>query len=252
MLRSVNEMQGYHLLAKDGTIGKAHTLYFDDQSWTVRYLVADTGNWLQDRKVLISPVSFEQPDWSAKLLPVHLTTEQIENSPKIDAALPVSRQHEHRLSEYYQWPMYWAHSGVVGINSGAMPPPRVAETKEQVEAEVELEERSDPNLRSTREVTGYSIAAIDGDIGHVEDFIVDVQNWILRYIIVDTRNWLPGKKVLLSTMWIDQIKWPDAKVSVDLTKEAIQNAPEFDPSLPINRKYEERLYDFYGRPKYWK
>jgi len=72
--------------------------------------------------------------------------------------------------------------------------------------------RDDPHLRSTRQVTGYHIHATDGELGHVEDFIVDDENWAVRFLVVDTRNWLPGKKVLLSPQWIERVEWADSSV----------------------------------------
>ena len=86
----------------------------------------------------------------------------------------------------------------------------------------------------------------------MEDFIVEDHNWTIRYMIIDTRNWLPGgRKVLVSPTWIGSVDWLENKVKVDLTVEQIKQAPEYDPAAPVNRAYEVKLYDFYGRPKYW-
>ncbi len=108
--------------------------------------------------------------------------------------------------------------------------------------------RDDSHLRSTREVTGYHIHATDGEIGHVEDFIVDDETWAVRYVVVGTRNWLPGKKVILSPRWIKRVEWADSSLYFDLTRESVKNSPEFDPSKADNRDYEAYLYDHYGRP----
>jgi hypothetical protein len=113
------------------------------------------------------------------------------------------------------------------------------------------EQQGDPHLQSTREVIDYYIEARDGDIGHVEDFIIDDEAWAIRYLVVNTRNWWPGKKVLVAPQWISEIRWGDAQVHVDMTREHIKDSPEFDPAAPVNRAYEERLFDYYGRPKYW-
>jgi hypothetical protein len=112
-------------------------------------------------------------------------------------------------------------------------------------------ETADPNLRSFREVSGYHVNAADGEIGHVEDLIVDDSNWVLRYAVVDTRNWLPGRKVLVAIPWFHDVSWGSETVSTALTQDEIKNSPEFKPDEPINRQYEEVLYDFYGRRKYW-
>lgn len=247
MLRSTKELQGYKILATDGQIGKVGDFFFDDLAWTIRYLVADTGSWLIEKEVLISPTALVQPDWSHRIFPVNLSQKQIENSPEIDADRPVSRQHEVRLNKYYNWPLYWTEPG-----SPVAPPPFGAGEEEAVDVE-EDEQAGDQDLhlRSTKEVMKYRIRAIDGEIGHLEDFILDDEIWTIRYLVIDTRNWLPGKKVLVAPGWIKRIDWAGAQVHVELVQESIEKSPEYDPSSPVNREYEERLYDFYGRPKYW-
>lgn len=255
MLRSLKELKGYALQASDGEIGQVSDIYFDDEEWTIRYLVADTGTWLPGRQVLINRLVLGQPDWEARAFPVDLTTEQIKNSPDIDLAKPVSRQEEIELVQHYQWPLYWTMPG--GVYHLPMPPTTMAEemlTGEESDQDTTpagKEEIEDPHLRSFWEVLGYQIQARDGKIGHVEDFIVDDEVWIVRYLIIDTKSWWAGKKVLIAPQWIENFDWQRANVQVDLHKETIENSPEFDPSLPINREYEVRLYDYYGRPKYW-
>ena len=100
-------------------------------------------------------------------------------------------------------------------------------------------------------MSGYHIAATDGDIGHVQDFLVDDATWAIHYLVVDTSNWWFGKKVLVSPEWIDRVDWADAKVYVGVTREQIRKSPEYDPSDPVERDYEPRLHDHYGRPSYW-
>jgi hypothetical protein len=113
------------------------------------------------------------------------------------------------------------------------------------------EQEGDPHLQSANEVINYYIEAKDGDIGHVEDFIVEDQTWVIRYMVVDTRNWLPGKKVLVSPQWIKEVSWANARVYVDLLRDTIKNSPEYDPVVPLSREYEHRLYEHYDRQKYW-
>ncbi|MBN2025702.1 MAG: PRC-barrel domain-containing protein [Actinobacteria bacterium] len=239
MLRSVNEQLGYDVLATDGEMGKADDILFDDETWEVRYLVVETGSWLSRRRVLIAPDALRQPEWDTKYFPVVLTREQVEKSPEIDLDKPVSLQHQALLHEYYSWPAYWT------------PEPAQLTTPPQVPIPDVPPEETDSHLRSCREVTGYHIHALDGEIGHVEDFILDDDAWSMRYMIVDTRNWLPGRKVLVSPAWVDNVSWSNRMVYVDLLREVIENAPEYDPAAPVNREYEIRLYDYYGRPRYW-
>jgi len=250
MLRSIKELFGYRIRARDEEIGKVHDFYFDDETWSIRYMVVDTGKWLPGRKVLLIPAVLGQPEWKAHVFPVELDKEQIIRSPDIDLDRPVSRQHELALHEHYKWVPYWVPPGPAG--AGMVPPPSLKkeERKDREERE-EIKEEWDSHLRSAREVMGYHIQALDGEIGHAEDFILEDILDVIRYMIVDTRNWLPGKKVLISPRWIERVSWGDAKVYVDLTKDLIKDSPEFDPSFPINRRYEKRLYDYYGRPKYW-
>ena len=244
MLRSVFELIGYSMAAADGDLGKAHDFLFDDEQWTIRHLVVDTGHWLPGRKVLIAPEALGKADWAKRQFSVSLTREQIENSPPIDTDEPVSRQKERVLFEYFAWTPYWG-GGVMWPYAQpggmAVPEPKAREP----------ENAEDTHLRSVRAVNGYHISAHDGDVGHVEDFVIDDESWVIRYIVADTRNWLPGKKVLLSPSWFKDVNWQEHKVSTDLNRDQIKDAPEFDPRAPVNRELEAQIYDFYGRPKYW-
>lgn len=244
MLRSVTQLTGYRIAALDGTAGTLREVYFDDTDWTVRYLVVDTGTWLPGRLILISPVAAGEPDWETKTIPVQLRKEKIESGPLAEEAKPVSRRFEKALLQHYGWP----HNTQEPAAGAATPgPPRSAST-----GTPGTEDSEDAGLRSSAEVTGYSIQATDGEIGHVEDFIFDDETFTLRYIVVDTRNWLPGsRKVLVAVPWVERVEWAAPALHLDLTKEQIENSPEYDPAEPINRRYEARLYDFYGRPRYW-
>lgn len=255
MLRSAKDLHGYRILATDGKIGGVRDLYFDDSTWVVRYVVVDTGKWLPGRRVLISPVEFGEPNWKDLTVPVSLTKERVKNSPSAESDKPVSRQHEMELHRYYGWPLYWMGPPPGETPMGLSAEGIAAQKAEADRAENEPGEREpegDANLRSVREVTGYGIHATDGDIGHVEDFIIDTPEWIIRYMVVDTRNWLPGRKVLVAPAWIESVDWADRAVKVAMTREEIKSSPEFDASAPVNREYETRLYDYYGRPAYWR
>lgn len=245
-------LTSYSIEATDGKIGHVDSFLFDDHSWTVRYLVVDTGNWLPGRKVLLTPLVLEQPDGLMNSFPVKLTKEQIKNSPDIDTDKPVSRQREIELHQYYGWSPYW----ITGINPIAAPlkpviPPKDNKHREKLQEISENLSGSNRHLRSSTEVAGYKIHASDGQIGHVEDFIADNEKWVIRYIMVDTRNWLPGKKVIISPKWINEINWTDSRVTVDVKIEKIKNSPEYNPEVPVNRNYESQLYEYYGWPPYW-
>ena len=114
-----------------------------------------------------------------------------------------------------------------------------------------IESGWDAHLRSSRHVTGYHIQALDEEIGHVDDFIFDDDRWLICYLVVDTGKIFPGRKVLVSPKWATAINWGQRRVFVDMTKNDVRSSPPFDPTQPVNREYETRLYDYYGRPLQW-
>jgi hypothetical protein len=226
----MKELRGYAIRTTDGDIGKVYEFYLDDAAWTVRYMVVDIGGWLSGRPVLIPRAALGQADSKAHILPVELTKMQVEKCPDIDASKPVYRQQSSRLPN--DWPLYWGGGRllIAGIFDG-YPYGKSKGRKRPIE-----EHNDDPHLRSTREVSGYRIHAGDATIGHVEDFIVDDDSWVVRYMVVDTRNWLPGKKVLVATRWVQEIRWASYSVYVNLHREAIQQLPKFDPSSLAGRE----------------
>lgn len=247
MLRSLNEVTGYTLAASDGELGRVADFLFDDRLWVVRYMVADTGGWLSGHKVLVSPIALGNPDWEARLFPVNLSREQIENAPPLDEDAPVSREYERNFYEHYGFGLYWAGADLWGATPdpwGAIHPVTEPEPP-PADEDIEPEEN---HLRSTREVGGYDVHASDGELGHIDDFIVNDANWAIRWLVVDTRNWLPGRKVLVSPDWVTEVDWVTTSVSFDVTRDRIRESPEYDPAKPVNAEYEKQLYDFYGRP----
>jgi uncharacterized protein YrrD len=186
-------MRGFTLVATDGEVGAVHDFYFDDEKWAIRYVVAETGAWLGQH------------------LKVQLTKQQVKNSPEVDLLEPISRQIEAEYYNYYGWPAYWDGPGLWG----AVAHPAALAGVPRVELR-ELVEKSggDPHLRSVNEVTGYRIQARDDEIGHLKDFVIEEQTWQICYMVVDTRHWLPRRKVLVPTAWIDRISWSDQEVGV--------------------------------------
>ncbi len=251
MLRSMSDLQGFTIGATDGDIGRVEAFYFDDTSFTVRHLVVDTGGWLPGRKVLISPMALPAIDWDGKRINAELTKSQVEQSPNIDTDQPVSRQQEINYHRYYGYPSYWEGPYLWGLGPYPVTIPGGEATEYERRWEWGAKEPGDPHLRSSGAVIGYHIEATDGAIGHVEDFLVEDSSWAIRYMIVDTRNWWPGKKVLVSPEWINRVSWPDSRVYVDMSKEAIKSAPEYDPNQPLARDYETRLFGHHNRRVYW-
>jgi hypothetical protein len=263
MLRNMIDLDGYAINARDGAIGKVKDFYFDDEAWAVRYLIVDTGSWLSSRKVLISPMSMGKLDPNGKVLPVSLTMEQVKNSPDIDIDKPVSRQHELEYLGYYDYPIYWGGAGMwgggaypgivtgVGIDAASAEDRHARRQDEHAESVKGAREAHDTHLRSCKAIMTYDIEASDGDIGHVHGLLLDDETWAVRYLIVDTSNWWLGHKVLIAPQWIGDMRWSDKTVRLNLTRQAIKDAPQYDPAITVNRDREALLYKHYGRPGYW-
>lgn len=245
MLISAKSLRDYKLLGLDAEIGKVKEFYFDDKHWAVRYLVANTGNWLTGKQVLISPYSLKDIFEHTENIAVNLTKKQIEDSPLLDSDKPVSRQYEKSYRSYYEYPTYWS-----GPYAWGMYPYFVRDPLKWKEF-TESNESWDPQLRSTREVDGYHIEATDGEVGHVNDFIIDSETWALRYLVVGTLNWWPGKQVLVSPQWIESVSWPDRKVYVNLSRDAIKHSTEYTDESLLTREYEAKLHKHYQRQGYW-
>ena len=246
MLSKAKTLKGYKLNSHDGEIGKVKEFYFDDRHWAIRYLVADTGNWLTGRQVLISPYALVAVNKEEQHITIDLTKKQIEDSPSLNSDKPVSRQFEEAYYGYYGWPMYWGGPYMWG------PYPYLVRDREKWNESTRTEKTSwDPHLRSTHDVSGHHIQAADGEIGHVEDFIIDDETWAIRYLIIDTRNWWPGKKVLISPQWIERVSWSESKVFVNLSRETIKQSPEYTEESLLTRDYETGLHRHYNRQGYW-
>jgi sporulation protein YlmC with PRC-barrel domain len=251
MLRNVKDLRGYAIRASDGMIGRVDDFYFDDEDWGVRYLVVDTGSWLAGRKVLISPIAVGHAGWMARRLPVALTRAQVEHSPDIDTRRPVSRQHEAQYFGYYGYPYYWSGAGLWGMGAYPGSLTTQGEVEENLKAHGAHAAPDDCHLRSSNAVIGHHVAATDGDIGHLEDLLVDDHTWAIRYLVVNTSNWWRGHRVLVAPEWIQDVSWPEAKVSVDLTRQAVKDAPPYESAAKLDRQLEEAVHEHYNRPGYW-
>lgn len=242
MLRSFKQTRGMAVEAVDGFIGEVDDIYFDDHEWIVRYYVVDTGKWLPGRKVLIPPHVVRPAAPGHPGLPVELTREQIRNSPDVDTERPISRQAELVLYRHYGWAPYWFP---------LVPPGPVVVEGDAAERELEAKAGhygGDPNLQSADDTLGFHIAATDGEIGHLDDFLFDDESAKIRYAVVDTRNWLPGRHVLIAPEWIAEVRWSESKVYVRVTRDAVANSPEYNPGMVIDPAYESRLFEHYGYP----
>jgi uncharacterized protein YrrD len=259
MKRSINSLSGYTIKGTDGEIGKVEEFYFDDHTSTIRYMVVKTGGWFSGKRVLISPEAFQKAEWESKTFSVNLTLNEIKNSPDIDTEKPVSDQHEELMRRYYAWPSYYGYR-MYGLNGlgmlndigwGYSEFGESAVEKEIQEMKAIEHVNDNSHLRSTQEVIGYDIHATDGSIGEVEDFIVEDTTWKIHFLVVETGNWFSEKKVLISPMWIKNVKWQEQEITINHSKDEVKNSPEYDSSQPINDLYEHSLNDYYRKENYY-
>jgi uncharacterized protein YrrD len=231
MLITSHAVYGSSVFGTDKVAGTIRDFLFDDQTWEIQYFVVHSGRWLTGHCELLTPFVVEHTDWIDRRIDVRLTEDQVVHSPPVDAHRPASYQRKVQRQKLIAWDAYW--TGILRESPESPEPPE------------------DPHLDSAKEVAGYHIHTPDGGIGHVEDFIIDDEAWMIRYLVADTRNWLPGKHVLIGALSVDSVTWDTRRVSVNLNRAAIQDAPQYDRDSPVDREYEDRLCDHYGLPKYW-
>jgi len=248
MLRNLKDLERYKVTATDGDVGHVVDFLLDDERWVIRYLVVETSGFLDGRRVLITPMSFRAVDWSTKRFHLALTMDKIKNSPSVNVDKPVIRQHELDYYGHYRYPHYWGSSWMWG--NGDTPGSLANGEWNEVSAKHSAD-FGDAHLRSANEICGYYIQGSDESIGHVEDFIVDDETWAVRYLIVNTSNWLFGKEVLIAPRWATSISWDERNVYVAMSRQSIKDSPEWNGIESVNRDYESRLYHHYGHPAYW-
>jgi len=250
MLWNASVISGYAIAASDGRLGTVSDFLFDDARWSVRWLVVDTGNWLSGRKVLLSPSILGQLDPKGREFLVKLTMQQVKNSPDIATDQPVSRQMETNIYDYYGWTPYWGAGlcmGGFGYVDGAMAMlPSLGSRRREEEIADTRRNDDDPHLRSIEAVTGYHIHASDGEIGHVEDFLLEDADWSIHYLVVDTTNWWSGKKVLISPRSAREINWSDRLVNLDVDRQRVKDSLAYDASTTVDQVYEKNFHSYYG------
>jgi sporulation protein YlmC with PRC-barrel domain len=233
MLAFTSAVRGLPVQATDGEIGEIDDVYFDDRTKDARWLVIETGNWLTGRRVLLptSHLSFDRMAWGA--VSTDLTRRGVEESPSVDIHRPVSRQMEAAIYGHYGWAPYWGAPAAVFYDPATLrvrpPPGGLAE--DTPTAPKNIGDDDALHLRSANEFVGYYVAALDGSLGHVEDMLVDPDKWAIDALVIDTRNWLPGKKVVLSSSVLAGISWGDRTVHLACSRDEIKEAPEYDARL---------------------
>jgi hypothetical protein len=208
--------------------------------------------FLIGRKVLLPPSALSHVNHIGRQLSVNLTKQQVKDAPNISTDEPVSGQMETDLYDYYGWDPYWSaglYMGGYGYAGGMFAPTGLGFRSSDREDEVSRGPHGDRRLRSVHEVKSYHIHARDGEIGHVADFLLEDGDWSIHYLVVDTQNWWPGKKVLISPRSIDSTDWSTRTVSLNVDRQTVKDSPAYDGSTAIDRAYEYQFHGYYdGRP----
>ena len=229
MRATTQDLKGFRVQALDQRIGEVEDFYFDDQSWNIRYVVVETGRWLERCPGLIEVDFLKPPHWNAHVLPVGLTLDQVEMGLPVSDKKPVFLQKKEELGRYYRWPKYW------GGTDPLFPVPRNIEPvidwgqSQTSIAEWDrcLGERHNPHLRSCEALLGYSIEAEKEIVGSLLDFVIDDTDWSISYMAVEFRHWLKGKIVYISTKPNRRIRidWSKSVIALDMTKNEVEYSP---------------------------
>lgn len=250
MLCKASILKGYTIAASDGLIGTVKDLLFDDSNWQVRWLVVDTGTWLASRKVLLTPKFLEELDPKRREFRYALTMRQVKDSPDINMDLPVSMQTEADIYRYYGWSPH-RNDGLLTDSYGEgaadwQVDPALGSIWSEKLIAGDQKNSEDPHLRSIDTVTGYYIGASDGEIGHIDDFILEDDDWRIHFIVVDTKNWWFGKKVLISPQSVKNIDWANKLVHLDVDRQKVKNSPVYDASTLVDAAYDDAFLTYYG------
>ena len=233
--------------ASDGELGKVNDALIDERSWMLRYLVAETGGWLFGRKVLISPVAFSEPDASGGLLPVHMTKDEVKDSPEITVDPPLSRDQETRYHDHYRWPYYWGGGGIPGGGLGyigvAPEAAFVGDTSVGPDISPLPAEDRDPSLRSAKTLIGYDLAIGQDKVAKIEDVVLDTERWSVAWV-VGTLNEGDGQRLLLPVE-IVQLQDVDQPVLLDTRQESLSSAPRYDESVEDDAAFYESVSKHY-------
>ncbi|TVQ40633.1 MAG: PRC-barrel domain containing protein [Spirochaetaceae bacterium] len=247
MVHGIRKMHGFRLHATDDELGHVEDWYFDDEKWVVRYLVVKTGFWFLGKEVLISPHSVTAVDWEKRTVDVSLTRAQVEESPDIDTHQPISRRKEREFHLYYNVPAYWGGLGLWGHEMVPDGRPLEAEAAEQTGCEPE-----DEHLRSVREVIGYRLHAVDGDIAQVNDFLFEDQTWALRFLQAPLTGRGGGRALVIPPKLVDHVVWSRTQVAVNASREQLLSAPALEKGeTTVDRDFETRLFTHYTTHPYW-
>jgi hypothetical protein len=220
---------------EEGTVGRLEDLLFDDESWTVRYLVVETGGWIYQHQVLLRPESIEVGDWPNRCVRTRLSHHELEEAPDVSSHRPVSQHKSSFTAQYPSWPSIGTFSPL------AIPDVAPAD-----------DEPGEPHLRSIQDVIGYRMEASEGEVGHLAELILNEParqqgSWAFEGLVVDRGYLLPGRKVVLAPRQVSAIVCDVRTIYLAMTRKEVDDSPAFQPNAPENHRIEDVLYDYYGK-----
>lgn len=207
-------MRGFTIHAIDGEIGKVDDFYFDCSDWKIHYAIVKLGTLFQTRDVLIC-ISELGPSGLIGVAS-DLSILQVQKSPEIDSAKPLTSDQEEKLQEGY------------GLKCHEFSNDKVS------------------TLQKIFSLKDFTLVAKGEDAGRVEDIIIDDEIWYVKYLVISTGSWT-GKRVLLDICMSKNIDWEQSRIEVDITKEKILNAPKYDPFMPLLPENEIELKNYFER-----
>lgn len=246
MLVSSRAIVGSAVDANDERLGKVRDLYFLPADWTVRFVLLETDHWFSGRTVCVPTEVFDQVVWTERNAQVAVDREQIERVSQHDVG---KAEDDIDLARSGSWSSYWSADDPTGgtndIGGGASADassPSAQRTHEQSTSGTRLaspasvhpltsvdQPASQRELRLLKTLWNFHVETIDGSVGHIDDFLIDDQSWEIRYIVVETRNWMPGRRVLVGREAAESISWPQQRIRLRQTSQAVRESPSYEP-----------------------
>nr|WP_295932899.1 hypothetical protein [uncultured Dyadobacter sp.] len=208
MQTGLKNFSRFSVAGTDGKVGKIQEIFFDDLCWNIRYWVVNSGTWLSKKDLLISTQTKIKPDWNSALLQTDLTLKQLRSSPDPDYDMPVFRQQETRLYDASELANYW------------FAPYKGSHWDHMQRSELSAPVGTNKHLRSSKEVIGYTICALENS-GKLTDFIIDTEGWKIISLVVQRGTTDDSTEILLPVAAVTRISWADRTIYINLGR-AIQ------------------------------